>query len=223
MRRVKHAERGQALVETAIAIGAFLLVLYSIMWVAQTAVIAGRLQMGVRYGSVVTAEISPYVDYSLYAMYNSVASPSQPAYTCTAPPTGVLSDSAPLPSPTSAPFWQPPSATVNAGCTMTLGTYSQYALNRPFLIEQTVQSFSAAEPTPRFLSSALGASTSMTASARFFRTPDIATVSYCFPALATAVHRSLVHDDASVAAEAAPTPIPAQPASNATALSAQCQ
>jgi len=223
VRVVRHAERGQALVETAISIGGFLLVLYAIIWVAQTAVVAGRLQLGVRYGSVMTSEISPYVDYSLYATYNSVASPSMPAYACTAPPVGILNDSAPLPAPPSAPFWQPPSASVVSACTMTLGTYSQYALARPFLIEQTQQSFSAAEPVPHYLAGALGASTSMASSARYFRTPDLATVAYCFPSLATTVHRSLAHDDASVAAEAAPTPVPAQPPAGGTALNAACQ
>jgi hypothetical protein len=220
---VRHAERGQALVETTIAIGGFLLALYAIIWVAQTAVIAGRLQLGVRYGSVITSEISPYVDYSLYAVYNSVGSPSLPAYTCTPAPAGILSGTQPLPGPTAAPFWQPTASSVSAACTMTLGTYSQYTLNRPFLIEQSQQTFSASQPVPHYLAAALGASTAMSASARAFRTPDVATVAYCFPALATAVHRSLVHDDASVSGEAAPTPIPAQPAGNGTALSEQCQ
>jgi hypothetical protein len=223
VRVVRHAERGQALVETTIGIGGFLLVLYAVIWVAQSAVVAGRLQMGVRYGSVVTAEVSPYVDYSLYAVYNSVAQPAQPAYTCTAPPSGILSDSAPLPGPASAPFWQPAASSIASACTMTLGTYSQYALNRPFLIEQTQQLFSASESVPQYLSATLGATTGLSASARYFRTPDLATVSYCFPAVATDVERSLSHNDAAVAAEAAPTPIPAQPASNAVALNTACQ
>ena len=223
MRVVREGERGQALVETAISIGAFMAVLFAVIWVAQTAVIKGRLQLGVRYGAAVTSEINPYVDYSLYAVYKSVANPALPSYSCTAPPVGILAQTAPLTGPRSPAFWQPPVASISSSCRTTFGTYSGYAFVRPFLIEQTAQTFSAVQPAPSYLHAALGASSSLSATARYFRTPDIATVSYCFPDVSTAVRRSLAHDDASVAAEPAPTPIPAIPPSVQVPLSAACQ
>src|SRR5271156_821347 len=69
---MKRFPRGQALTETTIALPLFLMGLFGIMWAVREGAMSERVQMGVRYGGVVTQLANPYADYSLYAMYATI-------------------------------------------------------------------------------------------------------------------------------------------------------
>src|ERR1700676_5424184 len=107
--------RGQALVETAVALPIFLLVMFGVVWALQTGVLGERVEMVARYGGMVSAEINPYQQYSLYAAYSAAAGVALPA-TCATPPPDLIQNGAPLAAP-AAPtlaFWQPATGTATA-------------------------------------------------------------------------------------------------------------
>ena len=114
--------RGQALLETVIFLPLTLLTLWAVIWVAQYGVMSERVQSAVRYSGLVSNQINPYVEYSLYVLYNSLGPVSSnapiPASTCNAPTTDALTNSGTYPGPTTAPFWMatpiPPSVTCSA-------------------------------------------------------------------------------------------------------------
>jgi hypothetical protein len=64
---MKRFPRGQALTETTIALPLFLMGLFGVMWAVREGAMSERVQMGVRYGGVVTQLSNPYASYSLYA------------------------------------------------------------------------------------------------------------------------------------------------------------
>ena len=68
--------RGQALLETVIALPLFLLSLFGIMWAVHEVTLAERTQLGVRYAGVVGAASQPYNQYSLDALYRAAVNSS---------------------------------------------------------------------------------------------------------------------------------------------------
>ena len=113
---MKHAQRGQAVVETVIFLPMFLIALFGIIWTVQAAVQSERVESAVRYAGLISQQANPYVDYSLYSMYTQLGSTLIPTVTCISPITAPLSDAAPTYASThistvaSAPFWTPASA-----------------------------------------------------------------------------------------------------------------
>ena len=107
-RRAQHGQRvvrfltlrsrGQALVETAIALPVFLLVMFGVVWSLQVGVLGERVEMVARYGGMVSARINPYQQYSLYAVY-SAAGGAPPATSCVKPPSAIMDNGGPLAAP----------------------------------------------------------------------------------------------------------------------------
>src|ERR1700735_4951394 len=80
-------QRGQALIETAIMLPIFLFTMYGIMYASNTGALWERAQLGVRYAGVLSAESNPYLDYSLYTLYNNLNGNSfVPTQSCFTPP-----------------------------------------------------------------------------------------------------------------------------------------
>ena len=69
------AQRGTAMIESAIFLPLFLLVLFGIIWAVQSSVQSERVQIAVRYDGFVSNEAAPYVGYSLYGLYLAAAAP----------------------------------------------------------------------------------------------------------------------------------------------------
>src|SRR5579872_2831353 len=55
-----RAQRGTAMVESAIFMPLFLLILFGIIWAVQSSVQSERVQIAVRYGGFVSNEAAPY-------------------------------------------------------------------------------------------------------------------------------------------------------------------
>src|SRR5581483_1638829 len=134
-----HRQRGQTFVETAIVLPVFLLVLWGIIWAVQASVTNERVQMAVRYSGLVSNEGSPFVNYSLYALYNNlVGIASPPSFTCVAPNTDALTNSNTYPGPTTLPMWNP--GTTNGTCSQAETSLQGGGLIQPQIFTHTLSS-----------------------------------------------------------------------------------
>jgi len=187
----RHAQRGQALTETAIMLPLFLLLLYGIMWAVQTGVVNERVQIAVRYSGLISNQSSPYQQYSLYALYDNLEGVSAPpAFTCVPPSTDALLNNGQFPGPATAPFWQPvgtPSGTCSQGTATMAG-----ALPQPQVFTHTSSAITAAAPVQGVLQSAIGSTQQhVDASQNYLDAPAIGTVLTCYAELDDAVSASL--------------------------------
>src|SRR5260370_23070365 len=99
---VRPAERGQTIPEAVFFLPIVLFALFGTIYVSQFWVVAERTQLAVRFGSPAT---DPATLYSVANIYSAATNLN--LATCTAAPVTVLWDGAPLPGPTSAPYWLP--------------------------------------------------------------------------------------------------------------------
>ena len=186
-------ERGQALLETVIFLPLTLLTLWAVIWVAQYGVMSERVQSAVRYSGLISNQINPYVEYSLYVLYNSLGPVSSnapiPASTCNVPTTDALTNSGTYPGPTTAPFWMatpiPPSVTCSAPQSQVAAFtgLNQTALalsNTPIVQAQTI--------VPLYLSAAMQFGNVISqpnmpsnASLNFMKPADMSTLMTCHP------------------------------------------
>jgi hypothetical protein len=189
-RIVTQRARGQALIETAIALPVFLLAMFGVIWALQTGVLGERVELLARYGGMVSAETNPYQQYSLYAAY-SAASGSPLATACATPPPDLLENRGPLAAPAAAtqPFWQPSStATTQTTCDKTLA--SQAGLSSPMLLGRSAVTVSAASDVPTTLQPVAGSQTVRSATFNAFHSPDMTTLVGCYDELQTAFEHS---------------------------------
>ncbi len=213
--------RGQALIETAIALPLFLLAMFGVIWALQTGVLGERVQLVARYGGMVSAEINPYQQYSLYAAYQAAAGSPLPT-TCATPPPALVSDGAPLVAPATGtlPFWQPStgSASTSMTCGRTLTTGS--GLSAPMLLGNAKISVNAASDAPTALQPLIGAQQQRGATLTGFESPDMAIMIGCYSELQNAFEHS-VNPATDPTSPSVPQPI-AQYDSGPLALSGSC-
>ncbi len=183
---MRPAERGQALLETAIFLPIFLLGLYGVLWSVRQGALAERVQLGVRYGGVITGLADPYDSYSLYALYATIDGH---------PPTGVAAPGSPAPcigpDPTQvtagrASFWNSASATpVTGACTAAVVTISSpQPFSQPIIVQANFGYLLAEAPAQGYLAAGAFAGESnatehVAAQQNFFRSPDVGTLVQC--------------------------------------------
>ncbi len=213
--------RGQALIETAIALPVFLIAMFGAIWALQSGVLGERVQSTVRYGGLVSARQDPYAQYSLLGAYNAAAGIQAPAPCATAPPD-MLSDAGPIATPAkaSAPFWQPSSgsATSSSVCGRTISNAA--GLSRPQLLTRANMRVGGKTDVPAFLQPVLGATSSSTATVNELGSPDMAAVVGCYPEVQSAFEATAT---AASGGGALPAVAPiAQPDATALALAGNC-
>lgn len=205
---MRDDERGQALVEAALFLPLVLLLMFGAIYISQFSVVAARTQLAVRYGAN-TANTAAL--YSVANIYSGMgATPT--LGTCTAPLVSVLSDGAPLPGPTLAPYWQPASAT--SSCT-TAASKNQGAQFLSLFVASTVQTVSASVNVPNYLQKYAGvtAGSSTSAQQAFARTADPGLILCSSKEVRNRVYAALAASTPSPDPSPAgsPTPIPVDP------------
>lgn len=103
--RLIFGNRGQALVETAIMLPLVLLALFAVIYFCNLGIVSERVQLTARYGALNLFSTSSGPAYSAGNLYNATTL----SKVCPAPPATMVYNGAPLPAPTSAPFWNPAS------------------------------------------------------------------------------------------------------------------
>ena len=170
----QNHSRGQAVVETAIAMPLIVLALFAVIWAMKDASLSARAQQAVRYGGMIDSLQQPYVAYSLYTIYatidNVVPAANAACYN---------GDSTQL-SAGYAPFWLPTSsAPLVTPCASSVAivtgpeTYTQ-----PVILRNNYSSLSA---TTTAAATVLHGETTTTvrAAENFFRSPDVGTMITC--------------------------------------------
>jgi hypothetical protein len=197
--------RGQALVETAIALPVFLLAMFGVVWALQAGVLGERIQLVARYGGMVSAEINPFQQYSLYAMYSASSNRAAPV-ACTAPPGDLLANAGPLaaPAPAAQPFWQPSSGSTQTTTTCTRTFSAAPGLSTPKIFGSANVTVNATNDVPEFLQPFLGATMPWNATMNQMRSPDMAALAACYPKISAAFADSVNP----------PNPAPALPATD---------
>ena len=190
---VTSHSRGQALIESAIALPVFLLAIFGVVWALQSGVLGERVQLAARYGGMVSAQSNPFDSYSVYAAY-SAAGGVPIAAPCNAPPaSAILTDTAPItdPAPASQPFWQPTAGSVSTTplCGHTVSNAA--GLSSPKLLGHVQISVDASNAVPSFLQPFAGAATGSHASVNELQSPDMSTLVVCYPDLAAAFQGSV--------------------------------
>lgn len=220
-RVVTRHPRGQALIETAIALPVFLLVMFGVVWALQTGVLGERVELVARYGGMVSAEINPYQQYSLYAAYSAAAGSPLPT-TCATPPPALIQNGSPLAGPATQTlaFWQPAQNTsaANTICGKTLATGA--GLSSPMLLGRAAITVSTSSDVPTTLQPFAGAQTQRRATLNAFRSPDIATLVGCYGELQAAFEHSM--DPTTDPAPASPPAVIATFATGPLSLSGGC-
>jgi TadE-like protein len=189
---VARGSRGQALIETAVALPVFLLVMFGVVWALQTGVLGERVEMVARYGGMVTAEINPYQEYSLYAAYSAAAG-APLASACATPPPDLIKNGAPLAAPAAETlgFWQPSNNSATAGAVCGRTVSSGAGLSAPMLLGRAAITVSASSDVPTTLQPFTGTQTQRGATLNSFRSPNMATLIACYPEMQAAFEHSI--------------------------------
>ncbi|MBV8723197.1 MAG: pilus assembly protein [Candidatus Eremiobacteraeota bacterium] len=225
--------RGQALTETALFMPLILLTLWGIIWAAQYGVLSERVQGAIRYSGLISNQINPFTQYSMYVLYNSLGTTTTnspiPVQTCNAPSTDAMSNSGSYPGPTSGPFWQATAAPPTLSCAN--GTNSQTAvyttgLNQPAIALSNTPVVSAQVLVPNYLQSIFGGLTQLPASGQlnFIRPADMSTMLNCHTGMQNVLGPSLQPTPAAQPALdtlAKPTPI-AEPMPSPSIVPSNC-
>lgn len=225
--------RGQALTETAIFMPIALLTLFAVIWAAQYGVMSERVESAIRYSGVISNELNPYVEYSFYALYNSLGSVSNnspvPTQTCNAPTPDALYNGGAYPGPTSGPFWTATAAPVAASCSQVNSQSASFSsgMNQTAIVLSNSTSIQAVSIVPGYLQAAMGfgkifsmSTLNASASGNFIKPADMKTMMTCHPGLQGTVGASLV---VTPPPSSLPSPTPlSEPVPAPTALSEIC-
>lgn len=183
--------RGQALIETALALPVFLLALFGVIWALQSGILGERVQLVARYGGMVSTQSNPYDRYSFYAAYTAAAGTPLVA-PCPTPPPTLIADTAPIAPPAQAtqPFFQPKqnTTTTSASCGHVV---ENAGLTIPKLLVRAQFAVSTQNDVPSYLQSALGSVSTWSASLNQFQSPDMGALVACYPELQTAFQASV--------------------------------
>lgn len=196
-------ERGQALLETVIFLPLTLLTLWAVIWVAQYGVMSERVQSAVRYSGLISNQINPYVEYSLYVLYNSLGPASSnapiPVSTCNVPTTDALTNSNTYPGPTTAPFWMATPSAPNVSCNTPQSKVAAFTgLNQTAFALSNTPIVQAQTVVPPYLSAAMQFGNVISqpnmpsnASLNFMKPADMSTLMSCHPGFQSTIQTSL--------------------------------
>jgi hypothetical protein len=183
---MRRAERGQTIPESVFFLPIVLLALFGIIYVSQFWVVAERTQLAVRYGNPAN---NPAGLYNVANIYAAATNPT--GANCTVPPVAVLWDGAPLPGPTSAPYWLP--ATWDPHCDPTFSK-NQGAQFLALYVASSKITMNTTVIAPTFLQNFAGldaSGTQMSAIAVFARPADPASIMCHSKEVSTRVNAAL--------------------------------
>jgi Flp pilus assembly protein TadG len=187
---VKHAQRGQALVETMMLLPVALVVLFAILYFARFGVLEERAQSAVRYGALMSYESAS--NYSASDIYNTVGSHPPPISVCSANvvPDTVTALNGTGPSGSAQPFWKPDHP-ATATCTVSTASFGGASWAAYHYLTITKHTVTASMDVPAYVTSVLGMTGNVTASLAYAHADPPSTIIYCVSNTAAAVAAGL--------------------------------
>ena len=183
-----HAQRGQAMLETAVFLPVALIVLFAILYFARYGVLEERAQSAVRYAAQISYE-SPST-YSAANIYAGIAANGVPAPSCA---SSVASDTVNVlqgVAAGSSGFWKPDTTPV-ATCAVTTASFggASWAAFHYFTVTQHTVTASLAVPSS--IAAAIGSTGSVSASLGYLHTDPPSMIMYCVNGLGATVAAAL--------------------------------
>jgi len=178
---MRHDERGQALLETAIFLPVALTVLFAIIYFSRFGVLAGRAESAARYGALIAYNSTPA--YSAADIYTAIATGGTALAPC---PANVVPDTIAAVSgqygaggATPSPYWRPDAAATTA-CTHTVIGYGGPAWAALQRVTNTRQAVAAGVVAPPFLCGVVGGGiNNASASLGYVRSDPPSVIMYC--------------------------------------------
>jgi hypothetical protein len=172
-----HAERGQALLETAIFLPIALLLLFGILYFARFGVLEERAQSAVRYGATVSYENASQPGAA--QIYAALSANARPSGLC---PAGVATDTVNTLNGTQSGseaqgFWKPDSAPA-ATCTVSTVGFTASTTDAYRYFTVTTHSVSGVLTVPAYVS-AVVVTHNVAASLGYVHTDTPAMIMYC--------------------------------------------
>lgn len=173
-----HAQRGQALVETAIFLPIALVLMFAVLYFARFGVLEERAQSAVRYGATVSYDGSAV--YSAAQLYTTIAANAAPTGLCPAAvSTDTLSTFNGSRSGSLAQgFWKTDS-TPAATCSVTTTGFTASATDAFRYLSITNHQLTGTITLPSYLGGALNANGGISASLGYVHTASPALIMYC--------------------------------------------
>lgn len=217
--------RGQALLETGIAVPLAVLTIAGVLYASKTATVRERLQLSARYAGLLLSYGDTYSDFSMYAVDQGRGSAAAP--TACASPAASAVNGVDHTGTESAPFYQTTAVNFTASCNIGASgasipnfmslqdpkyTYGHVFLSRAFLSQTADTGRNPFLNTPGMYS----------VKAAYVRTPTLGVLMQCYPDIRTAVTRTTeAFNDTSTPSTAA-TPLPDQLTYTALNVDATC-
>lgn len=177
---MRHHERGQALLETALFLPVALTVLFAIIYFGRYGVLAEHVESAQRYGAEMAYVSSPA--YSAADIYRAIAVGGAAVPPC---PVNVAPDTVKAVSPqngagaTPSPYWRPDVAATST-CTQSVISFGGPAWSAYQKLTVTKQTVTAGIFAPGFLSSLFGSSIiNASSSIGFVRSDTPSVIMYC--------------------------------------------
>ncbi len=195
-----HRQRGAALIETALVLPVLLGALYAVVWGIRVGVVTERAEEVVRYAGVLQQQQNPYLDYSLYTLYNNLNGTSNvPTQPCAVPNSNFLigGSVASVPGVASSSaefgaFFLPTSLTVACTTPVRVDLATGYTRNYLMLTQAPVVTADVNANFSGMLPGAADLGThTLTRTMPFYRSPDLSSLLHCSPALSAVVSASL--------------------------------
>jgi hypothetical protein len=202
-RNARHYARGQAVIETAIALPLFLIGLFGVMWAFRTGMLSEQVQQSVRYGGLVSALADPYESYSLYTIYANIDdSPPPNSRDCAGGSTSVIAQGHDT-------FWKAGTTNSSApSCSMAILFPGATGVSSPVILFSNYVAASASSQFSGKFGSLTYGNQTIAASENFFRSPDVGALLDCSH-LGFAVKQSLeAKNDVVTSATSVATPFP---------------
>lgn len=195
--------RGQALIEMTIALPIVLLALFGILYVARLGVVDERAQLALRYGGI-AGFITGSGAYSAANIYANL-DPSSIPQPCPTPAMGAFNNTAPFPGPSSAPFWQPDSASNAAPCAPAVFGLGGAQFLASHFFSATSLNVNASVDVPAYIQAVLGQDAhNVSASETFVHPAFPGMILYCSTEVRARVNGAITAQGSSIP----PTPIP---------------
>ena len=195
-----HRQRGAAMLETALILPVLLGALYAVVWGVRVGLVTERSEEVVRYAGVLQQQQNPYLDYSLYTLYNNLNGQSfVPTQPCVIPNNGFLRGGtiADVPGVASSAdefgaFFLPNSLTVSCATPQRVNLSTGFLRSYLMLTEAPIVNADVSASFVGLLpgAAALGTHT-LSRSMPFYRSPDLASLLHCSPQLSAVVTASL--------------------------------
>ncbi|HEY0382348.1 MAG TPA: TadE/TadG family type IV pilus assembly protein [Candidatus Elarobacter sp.] len=184
------AQRGQALIETALCLPLALLILFAILYFGRFGVLEERAQSAVRYGATVSYETP--ARYRAADIYATLAANAAPSGVC---PSGVADDgvSVLVGGQSGAPaqgYFKPDSATAST-CSVTTAGFAGTATDAYHYFTVTRHAVGGNVAIPSYLTALLGANGAVSASLGFVHADPPGIIMYCTAHVGAAVAAAL--------------------------------